>query len=126
MSRPSKPAQLHEISGGYIKHPERRNKNAPQPEKGIGPARDDLMDDERQCWDEIVSCICPGVLGNSDRIWVERAARLLARSRRDDKFTGSNETALQTYLSRLGMNPSDRTKITPRKPEEDDPADKYF
>lgn len=127
MARPKTPAQLHEINGSYVKNPQRRQKE-PSPKAGIGPAPKNASSDWRECWDEIVNHVCPGVLGDSDRIWLERAARLLASSRVEDgKFSGADEKALQTYLSKLGMNPADRSKINVNNPDaEPDPADKYF
>lgn len=125
MARPRKPTILKEITGSYIRNPERRNRNEPRPEKGIGPAPRKPSANWRKCWDEIVSCVCPGVLGDSDRLWLERAAKLLAASRRAD-FTNAQERALQTYLSRMGMNPSDRTRIEVEEPRGKDPADEYF
>lgn len=128
MARPNLPTQLHEISGNYKKNPQRRPQNIIQPKAGVGPAPENPSQDWRECWDEIVGQVCLGVLGDSDRIWLERAAKLLAQSRTPgEKWTGAEEKSLQTYLSRFGMNPADRSKITIGQPEDsDDPAARYF
>ena len=128
MARPNLPAQLHEIKGDYNKNPQRRPQNTPKPKSGIGPAPEITPNDWKECWDEIVNHVCLGVLGDSDRIWLERAAKLLAQSRTPEaKWTGAEEKSLQVYLSRFGMNPADRSKISIGQPgDEDDPAAKYF
>ena len=124
MARPNKPTALKEVTAAYTKHPERRNQTEPKPEKGIGPASDGATD-WKECWDEIVSSIPPGVLGNTDRVWLERTARLLAKSRTEG-LTSGDEKSLQTYMSRLGMNPADRAKITAQPDKPNDKADAYF
>lgn len=126
MGRPRTPSNILDITGAYRKNPQRRHTGEPAPPNGIGSAPDSLPTDSKACWDELASNACPGTLGNSDRLWLERAACLLAKSRnKPDEFTSSNETALQAYLCKLGMNPADRSRlrVSPNKP---DPDDEYF
>ena len=104
MARTKTPSNIHEITGAYKKNPQRRNNKEPAPKKGIGKAPHSQHVDWRKCWDEIVNIICPGVLGDSDRIWLERAAKLLAESRIGEPiWTPKKETLLQTIadLKRL-------------------------
>lgn len=127
MARPKKAAEIHDITGSYTRNPQRRPQNSAKPKGELGNLPKTLPETWRKCWDELVSLVCPGVLGDSDSVWLERAARLLAKSRTDpDNFTGANEAALITYLGKMGMNPSDRQKITVSKPDGESPADAYF
>lgn len=127
MARNAKPTAIHELNGSYRKDPQRRRTDEPQPKAGVGPSPETVSSDWRECWDELVDCCCPGVLGDSDRIWLERAAKLLAKSRDEGaKWTQAEESSLQTYLARMGMSPSDRAKITAKPNDKKDPAEKYF
>jgi hypothetical protein len=107
-----KPTNLHEISGAFKKNPDRgrARKNEPVPKAGIGPAPSHMTDQERACWDEIVSIVPNGVLYDSDRLAVEITAKLLAKYRRDEHST-PELTALRASLSSLGLTPADRSKI---------------
>ncbi len=112
MARNPTPTALHEVRGSYDKNPQRRRKGEPEPKAGIGSAPGHLDEYEQQAWDELVSMALPNVLGDADRWLVERAVRLMAKSRRDpDNFTGTNDGHLISCLSRMGMTPSDRAKL---------------
>ena len=127
MSKAPTPIKLHELNGSYIKNPQRRVTNAVRPKRGIGPCPETVSTDWKICWDEIINLICPGVLGDSDRIWMERAAKLLAESRNpESKWTSQKENDLRQYLNKMGLNPSDRARLTVPEEGKDDPADKYF
>lgn len=126
MSRPRTPSNLHEIKGNYYKNPQRRRSGEPKPKAGIGPAPVNPSTNWKSCWDELVGIVCPGVLGDSDRIWLERAARLLAQSRDPEAaWTTGKESALQGYLAKMGLNPSDRARLS-IPPSDDDSGDKFF
>lgn len=113
MARTPEPSALHEIKGSYDKNPQRRRKGEPKPKAGIGPAPAHLDEYEREAWDELVGMAMPGVLGDSDRWIAERCVRLMAESRRDpDNFSGAKNGHLIACLSRLGMTPADRTRLS--------------
>lgn len=128
MGRPSQPTALHEVRGSYTKNPQRRNRGEPIPKAGIGPAPKWMSEAESEIWDELTGIVPPGVLGDSDRWAVERAVKLMYLSRYDeDKFTSGREGHLIAYLSRMGLTPSDRTKITASgADDEENPAAKFF
>ena len=122
-----KPTALHEASGSYVKNPQRKKKGEPQPRAGIGPARPEPSRDYADVWDELVDSICPGVLGNSDRIWLEITTRLLCEYRQDPTGMSSAKiNQLQKGLSHLGMSPVDRTRITAQEQEKVSKEDGYF
>ena len=127
MSRPFKPTAIMEATGAFKRHPERRRTGEPVPRKGVGAAPERLSSDFAEVWDELVDNICPGVLGNSDRIHLELTATLLCQYRADPvNFSAAQYRNLMTMLARLGMNPSDRTRLSVMPETEEDPFDKYF
>lgn len=122
-----KPTALHEAAGSYVKNPQRRKRSEPQPRAGIGPAKPDPSFDFAAVWDEMVDGICPGVLGNSDRIWLEITTRLLCEYRRcPEEMSSAKINQLQKGLSHLGMSPVDRTRITAQEQEKVSKEDGYF
>lgn len=128
MARPKQPTVLHEIKGSFNKNPKRRPKGEPRPKGGIGPAPKWMIDAEAEIWDELVGIVPPGVLTDADRWIVERVVKLMWIARYDEeRFTGAKEGHFISYLSRMGLTPSDRAKISiDRQDEQDDPAAKYF
>jgi hypothetical protein len=122
-----KPTALHEASGTYVKDPQRKRKSEPHPRAGIGPAKPDASCDFSDVWDELVDSICPGVLGNSDRIWLEITTRLLCEYRQNPtELSSAKINQLQKGLSHLGMSPVDRTRITAQEQEKKSKEDAYF
>lgn len=127
MGRPRKPTHLHEVTGSYVKNPGRRNNGEPVPREGIGTAPERLSTDFSEAWDELVANACPGVLGNSDRLWIEITARLLCEYREaPESMTGVRIGLLLSGLSKLGMSPSDRTRLQVKPGETERPEDAYF
>ena len=116
MGRAPQPTALHEAKGSFEKNPQRRRNGEPKPKAGIGPAPKHLDEHEREVWDELIDMALPGVLGDVDRVLVELTARLVAKMRREpDSFTGTDKGHLISCLSRMGMTPSDRTKLAVSK-----------
>ena len=127
MGGPRKPSHLHEINDTYKKHPERRRTGEPTPRTGVGEAPESFSCDFETVWNEIVDCVCPGVLGCSDRIHLEITVRLLYEYRRDpENILGVKMKLLQNCLGLMGMNPSDRTRLTMLPQDQVTPKDKYF
>jgi len=114
MARPRKPTTVLETSGAAKQNPDRmkERENEPQPAGAVGKPPDNLNDTERAIWSEVASTIPAGVLGDTDRIALERLCRLVYQARYEpDDFTSAREKDLISYLGRFGMTPSDRAKI---------------
>jgi len=127
MSRPRKPTAVLDATGAFRKNPNRRRDGEPIVTDPIGPAPDDPGKTFKQAWDDIVGNAPLGVLTCADRIYVEIAARLLVEMRED--FAGmmtSRLALLTTMLGKMGMNPSDRAKLSIPAQPESDPTDGYF
>lgn len=113
---------IHVMSGATKKNPQRftDRKRAPQPTEDLGKPPKHLTADERKAWKEIASQVPPGVLGNTDRIAVEIAARLLVRFRTGLLLKASEVSCLVSLLARFGMTPADRNKIETGPTQEPD------
>lgn len=114
MGRHRKPTAVHALTGAIAHNPGRfaDRANEPRINEGLGPPPDSMRPDQRAAWMEI-DRLAPW-LTLSDRIAVEIAACLLAMFR----VTGAEMmpttlmTRLETILGRLGLTPSDRSKVT--------------
>lgn len=123
MARPRTASNILELKGAFKHNPQRGKDRAhePKPNKGIGPPPAKLRKDEKDCWDEIVSIVPAGVLGDCDRAHLELVAKLLALSRRlpIQKMPDAKLARLMAGLGLLGLNPADRSKVraTPAPPK---------
>ena len=121
MGRNKLPLNIHVLKGTAKKHPGRMKKreNEPVNTNPIGLPPRCLNKVQKQFFKEIVNSSIPGVLGQSDRIAVEMAARLLYRIRGleivDDELieaSASDHSLFNNYLGKFGMIPSERSKIS--------------
>ena len=114
LARPRIPTTILELRGSFKAHPERLRGRAlePQPPQGVGPAPAHLSARERACYEEIVALCAPGVLGSSDALVVEHAARVLGQLRHDRTYNNVKlMLRLEAVLGRLGLTPADRSKV---------------
>jgi hypothetical protein len=103
---------------GALKHDPKRyaDRREPKPSGPLGDPPKRLRRAEKAMWAELVSIIPEGVLGNSDRWLVEITSRLMAKMVKNGiggavGLTGSELSQLSTLLGRMGMTPSDRSKV---------------
>lgn len=110
--RPRTPTKVVELRGGFKKHPERKKsrKAEPVPKSGIGPAPAHLSAVQIRAWDYLVGIVAPGVLFDSDRAHLEMTAVLLAEMW-DGEMKTDRMRLLSTMLGKIGLNPSDRSKV---------------
>ena len=116
MARPRTPTNVLQLRGAFKKDPQRARarQNEPEPKAGIGSAPDWMAADAKAAWDYLVSIALPGVLGDSDRAYLEVAAELLALKRRVglENIKAAKLGLLDRMLSKLGLNPADRSRVT--------------
>lgn len=113
MGRNRTPSKILELRGAFNKHPDRRRGGEPKPKADIGPAPAHLNEAQAALWDEMVGIALPGVLGDADRWMLEIAVCLMADYRQQpETFTAARVTQLISCLSRLGMTPADRSKVS--------------
>jgi len=119
MGRNRVPTKILEARNAFKKHPERRRDGEPEVTTPLGAAPDRLNELESKAWHEIAKLAPMGVLTEADRLDVEMAARLLARTWSDfDSVTDGARKQLHTMLGKYGMNPSDRSRLSIEKPKE--------
>jgi|TARA_B100001105_G_scaffold141225_1_gene113128 hypothetical protein len=119
MAANKKPTALRELQGTANRNKHRDNQDPPVVTRGIGPAPKYLNDAQSEIWDEIVSGMYSGVLGEADRLALETLTRLVYTMRTDfEEMSAAKLSQLSTMLGRFGMTPSDRTKIV--VPKKDD------
>jgi phage terminase small subunit len=109
------------MSGTLQDHPGRYKDRANEPTNldELGRAPTYMSDEEKKIWKELAGNVTPGWLTRADRHTVELTVTLIAelRARTIDK---PGRTSLTALLSKLGMNPCDRTKVqVPQKPKQD-------
>lgn len=119
MARPRTPTNVLDARGSFRKHPERAAEREGEPETNgdIGDPPAHMTDYEQSCWHEFVAVAFSGTLCKADRLTVELAACLIAKSRtQPDKFLAAERQQLIALYGRFGMTPSDRSKVsTPKK-----------
>lgn len=129
MGRPRTPSNVLALRGAHKKHPERARERANEPEASgdIGPAPESLSPEAKACWDEIVRVAHAGTLSSGDRLVVEYGAQLLATLRAAKWDVPSALLARwEGFLSKLGMTPADRSRVSVGKPKEEaDPLDEF-
>lgn len=126
MARPRKPTAVLELKGAFKKDPQRGKARAAEPkiDDVIGAPPDHLSADASRLWEELSSY---GTwLTAGDRLMLEIAVRLM-ESFRKNELDGGGISKLITALSKLGFNPTDRSKVNGpgAKEPEDDPFDKF-
>ena len=130
MPRPRTPTSILEARGAYVNHPERRadRVNEPQPSGPLGPPPTHLTKEQKKIWKELVKIAPPGVLTNCDRWTVERCVQLVAKMRVGN-LMALEGSQLITCLSKLGMTPTDRSKVSviaqPTPPAQINPEDEF-
>jgi phage terminase small subunit len=116
MGRPRTPTHVLEDRGAFINHPERRGERANEPvpngELRKSPPAS-LTPDEKKIWREFIKKVPAGVLGDCDEYWLAMAVRLEWKER-SGKISISERTQYMNLLGKLGMNPSERSKVSAR------------
>lgn len=113
MTRPRTPTNVLKLRGADKNHPARikERDNEPQNVNPVGDPPENLNETEQSAWHQIVRESIEGVLGEADRIALEQACKLYAKSKEGD-LTGQEHTQFFRYLSQFGMMPADRSKIS--------------
>ena len=119
MGRHRKPIELARLSGADKKNPQRYRGEVPKADQPFGEYPAIRSTDPAECWREISAQCIPGVLTGADRIILEITSHLLAEYRSDPEgFAVGKYQHLVSCFGRLGMSPSDRTKLGVTKPSD--------
>jgi phage terminase small subunit len=110
------------LNGSAAKHPERmrQRENEPKDDRALGPPPDWLSPEQDAAWAELAHAAPWATF--ADRIALEMAAVLLAAFRAAGaSFAPPLLTRLETLLGRLGLTPSDRSRVSQSPPTETNP-----
>ena len=110
MPTPRTPTAIKKLKGTF--QPSRNNPAEPIPKQPLGDPPDYFTKPEATCWAEIQTIVPSGVLFASDRWNAEIACLLMAKLRRREPMTGAELARLADCLTKMGMTPADRTRIT--------------
>jgi len=122
-----KPTNVLKLNGS-LKHNAGRladRKNEPAHNGEIGNAPESLTPEELECWNYIIEISYPGVLCYADRIVVEALARTLALSRSTTEIDIKVFARIESLLGKLGMTPSDRSRVQAKKKDEQSPYQEF-
>lgn len=111
--RPRKATNLLELNGAYKKNPQRKKAraNEPKPKKCNGAMPDfDTLITEDQALQMILDRIPDGVKTDSDDVGICLLAKKLKRAWNNEAIA-TEEQILHAGLGRLGMYPSDRSRL---------------
>ncbi len=116
MARPRTPTKVLKLRGAFEKDPKRgkARENEPPPGGPLGPPPKEFDEAHQARWNEITEW-CPW-LEASHRFQVEAVCRLIVRMR--NEFKSADVGILTAALSKLGMNPVDRSKVQMPRAEE--------
>lgn len=125
MANPKKPMAIRELHGTAHRNKQRNPENPVEITRGIGPAPERFTEQQSEVWDYLVSIMFAGVLAESDRPTFEILAVLFHRFRYGTYEEDATCPALavgelnrmDSIMSRYGMTPSDRAKISVPKGE---------
>jgi hypothetical protein len=117
-----KSLKLLELSGGLKAHPARykdRTEVASCPD-GIGNPPSQISIARKHIWAELIAQLPEGHLQSADRFLLEIVTGLMAKQRNRRTVITKGETSLLiNALSKLGLTPTDRSRVTiPPKPKE--------
>lgn len=112
MPAPLKSFATLQASGSVKTHPGRYAERGDEmePSGELRECPDFLNELQKQCWNEIVAYMPPGVLKNADNFAVENLARLQALIRSGEAGPTIYAQAIQ-HLDRFGMNPKARPNV---------------
>ena len=111
MGRPRKPTAVLEFKGSFKKNPQRKKRRGVEPvvTEPVGNAPAHLNEDQRKAWRDIKKSAPKNVLTQADRLFLEVVAGTLAQYRLTGHLDYAKELRMQ--FGRLGMTPSDRSKV---------------
>lgn len=128
MARPRKPTSILHLTGSLQKNPSRLKARTGEPQElgELGEPPDRLTALQAKAWREIGDNAAYGVLTKADRHSLEVAAVLLAEFWKNGaEMKGTHISMLNTLLSKMGMNPSDRSRVSVTEPKKVNPFAKF-
>ncbi len=122
------PTKVLELRGSFTHNPSRKRErmNEPIVTNPLGDPPTRLTPEQKNAWLEVSNNCCHGVLTQADRHSLEIAAVLLAEFWVNGvNMKGTHLNTLNTLLSKMGMTPSDRSKVSVPEPKKENPFAKF-
>ena len=118
--RPRKPTNVLELKGAFKEHPSRgvARENEPVSDGEIGDPPEHLEEAEKAAWLELVGMAHKGTLCSSDRAFMEYAAKVWMVIKQPGCPRPDIGIRFESIIGRLGMSPSDRSKVSVIKPKD--------
>jgi phage terminase small subunit len=113
-----------ERSGAFAHDPQRRaaRANEPKPKGALGAAPKHMSAAQKKLWKELANQVTPGWLTRAERWSVELAVTLMAKMR-SCTIMPAEVTTLASLMSKLGLTPSDRSRVS--VPKQQDPKSEW-
>ena len=124
MPRRRIPTARAAVSGASAKNPQRFRDRPKRDLAKLGKAPKGFTALQIEHWSEFAR-IAPW-LRESDRITVTLAVKLAAKMDEPEGLSISGMQVLSALLSKLGMTPTDESKVTRPEEEPEDPAERFF
>lgn len=126
MSRPRKPTAHLELVGAFKKDPQRRREGEPVSDESAIPHLK-LTENGRLAFDFLVETAVPGVLQKMDSAYLALTAEALGRVwYGGESVTMADLQRAGQMLVRLGMTPTERSKVVVAKKAEKNPYAKFL
>src|ERR1700674_597175 len=119
MARNRVSTEVLAAKGAFEKDPARgrARANEPKPVGNLGPVPKHLNARQKKVWRELEQIATPGVVALSDR-WAFELLVCLMTKFRDGQATAGEAKQIESLLSKMGMTPSDRSRVSVQKPQE--------
>ncbi len=116
--------EVLEQRGAFERHPEREQERKAEP-KAVGELGDPprtLNAKQKKLWREFAQIVPAGVADSSHRMVFELLVCLMTKLR-DGQATAGEEKQIESLLSKMGMTPSDRSRVSVQKPQDEQEHD---
>ncbi len=121
MARPRTATKILELKGAFKRNPQRKRSEPTCANQLKKTAPRYLNSDQKAAWRKIIKIAPPGVLQESDEMIVASVACLWAEFLQGPALMHPQKLLrLEIQLGRLGMTPSDRSKVTVEKPKQNE------
>ena len=124
MSRPRKPTANLELVGAFKRNPNRKREGEPVSDESA-TAPKTLSENGRKAWDFMVETAVPGVLQKMDSAYLALTAEALGECWYGEKPSIPDLQRVGNMLVRLGMTPTERSKVVVAKKKTENPFAKF-
>lgn len=124
MGRPRKPTAHLELVGAFDKNPQRKRDGEPVCDEDVILPPFALDEGAQEAWDFLTRTTVPGVLTMMDSAYLAITARCLAAAWKGEVDV-TNSHKVGAMLGKLGMTPSDRSKVVVPKEKKANPFAAY-